>query len=132
MLSMEAPSDELPKNRLAVLTEKPSRGGSTATPAASGAAFESVNGGTSSDIATSYCGYCGSGGAFSASASSGSSGAGAAAGIAAAVFAPITEAFDVEGSSFEGEASAGAAISGVTLARRSPFSARLTLGKSDA
>src|SRR5258708_39894148 len=65
MLSIEAPSDELPKNRLAVLTEKPSRGGLTAATAASGAPFESVNGWISSDIESSYCGYCGHGGGSS-------------------------------------------------------------------
>src|SRR5229473_7642768 len=90
-----APIDELFKNRLAVFTEKPSRGD-----AASGAIFESS-----------------SGGAFSASASSGSSGAVAAGGIAAAVFAPATRALDVDGSSFDGAAFAGAAGAGRTMTR---------------
>src|SRR5258708_28006606 len=79
MPSSDAPSEELPKNRLAVLTEKPSRGGdgSTATTAVSAAPLGSLAGRVSSDIDASYCG---SGGAFSASASSGSSGAGSLAG----------------------------------------------------
>ena len=54
-----------------------------------------------------------------------------AGGAAAAVLAPITEAFDVDGSSFEGAVAAGAAGSGGVVTRRSPFSVRSTLGKSD-
>src|ERR1035437_458776 len=126
MLSADAPSDELPKNRLAVFTEKPScdEAGSSAMAAASGATFKSSSGWASSDIETSYCA---SGGALNASASSGSSGTGCAGGVAAAVFAPATEALDVDGSSI-----AGAAVAGGTATRRSPFSVRSTLGKSDA
>src|SRR5450631_1421051 len=65
MLSAEAPSDELPKNRLAVFTEKPSCDGvgSSAMAAASGATLGSSNGWASSDIETSYCA---SGGALNA------------------------------------------------------------------
>src|ERR1700682_3626521 len=53
-----APIDELPKNRLAVFTENPSRGGA-------GATVKSSDGWASSDIETSYCA---SGGAGKASA----------------------------------------------------------------
>src|ERR1700684_1068030 len=60
MLSAEAPSDELPKNRLAVFTEKPSRDG---VASASAAAFWSSSGWASGGIATSYWA---SGGALSA------------------------------------------------------------------
>src|ERR1700682_1165833 len=131
MLSGE-PS-ELPKNRLGVLNEKLSRGGATlsATAGASGAGLRSSSGLASSDIDTSYC--C-SGGALSASCNSGSSGARSAAGAMAAVLAPITDALDVDGSSFAGTATAGAAASagwGDATTRRSPFSVRSTLGKSD-
>src|SRR6202158_5504376 len=105
MLSAAPPSEELPKNRLAVFTLKPSRdgAGSSTIAAASGAAFKSPSGRASSDIDTSNRA---SGGALSASWSSGSSGAGSAGG-AAAVFAPITEALDVAGYSFEGAVLAG-------------------------
>src|SRR5580704_16924176 len=73
MLSAEPPNEELPKNRLAVLKEKPSCDGDGAITidAASGPPSRWSSGRDSSDIATSYCG---SGGAFSASTSSGSSG----------------------------------------------------------
>ena len=67
--------------------------------AASGAAFRSSSGWASSDIDTSYCA---SGGALSASCSSGSSGGWSPAGAASAVFAPRTDAFEVEGSSSAG------------------------------
>src|SRR5258708_18437694 len=102
-----APIDELPKNRLAVFTENPSRGGTglSATEAGPGATFKSSDGWASSDIETSYCA---SGGALSAAASSGSSGAGLPAGTAAAVFAPLTHALGVDGSSFAGAPPAGA------------------------
>src|SRR6266478_1958717 len=125
------PIDELPKNRLAVFTEKPARGGagSSAMEAAPGATFRSSSGWASSDIETSYCA---SGGALSASASSGSSGTRSADGATAAVFAPATEVLDVDGSSFEGATLAGGAGSGWTVTMRSPFSVRSTLGKSDA
>src|ERR1700733_753120 len=65
MLSADAPSDELPKNRLAVFTEKPSCDGvgSSGIAAASGATFRSSSGWASSDIDTSYWA---SGGALSA------------------------------------------------------------------
>src|SRR5216683_4334795 len=125
-----APIDDLPKNRLAVFTENPSRdgAGSSAMEAAPGATFKSSDGWASSDIETSYCA---SGGALSASASSGSSGGGLRPGMAAAVFAPLTEALDVDGSSFAGAAPAGVAGWGGTRTRRSPFRVRSTLGKSD-
>src|SRR6266702_7038037 len=125
-----APIDELPKNRLPVFTEKPSRGGTglSATEPAPGATFKSSDGWASSDIETSYCA---SGGALRASASSGSSGAGLPAGMAAALFAPLTEALDVDGSSFAGAAPADAAGSGGMRTRRSAFRVRSTLGKSD-
>src|ERR1700733_9709061 len=57
MPSAGAPSEELPKNRLAVFTEKPSCDGvgSSAIAAASGAVFRSSSGWASSDIDTSYC-----------------------------------------------------------------------------
>src|SRR6202022_651168 len=133
IFSAGAPSDELPKNRLAVFTEKPScdGAGSSAMADASGAAFRSSSGWASSDIETSYWE---SGGALSASASSGSSATRSTDGATAAVFAPATEALDVDGSSFEGAASvgAGADVSGGTVTRRSPFRVRSTLGKSDA
>src|SRR6266851_4100465 len=114
IFSTGPPSELLPKNRLAVFTEKPSR-----------------DGGGSSDIETSYWA---SGGALSASASSGSSDARSADGATAAVFAPATEALDVDGSSVEGVAWAGAGVgvSGGTVTRRSPFRVRSTLGKSEA
>src|SRR5258705_3590799 len=95
-----APIDELPKNRLAVFTEKPSCGvAETSAPdAVSDAAFESSGGCISSDFEASYCA---SGGALSASASSGSSGTLAAGGGAAAGFAAATQALDVDGASFD-------------------------------
>src|SRR5437870_12218388 len=109
-MASAAPIEEVPKNRLAVFTEKTSRGGagSSASEAASGDA----SGWASSDIETSYCA---SGGALSASCSSGSSGALCAGGIPAAVFAPATEELDVDGSSFEGAVLAGAAVAGGVL-----------------
>src|ERR1700694_1329441 len=96
MLSADPPSEELPKNRLAVFTLKPScdGAGSSGIAVASGTTFKSSSGWASSDIETSYWA---SGGALSASASSGSSGAGSAGGAAAAVFAPITDAFEGAG-----------------------------------
>src|SRR3982074_430943 len=56
MLSADAPSEVLPKNRLAVLTLKPSRdgAGSSGMATASGATFKSSSGWGSSDIETSY------------------------------------------------------------------------------
>ena len=130
MLSIEPPSEVLPKNRLAVFTEKPSRevAGSSGSVGASGPAFRSSSGWASSDIATSYWA---SGGALSASWSSGSSGARSVGG-AAAVFAPLTEALEVDGSSFEGAVLTGAAGCGGRMTSRSPFSVRSTFGKSDA
>src|SRR5882672_4213198 len=126
------PSDELPKNRLEVLNEKPSRGSAGATASmVSGALFISSSGWASSDIDTSKCA---SGGALSASANSGSSLAGSGAGMAAAVFAPITDALEVDGSSLAGAAAsldAGATVSGDTVTSRSPFNVRSTLGKSE-
>src|SRR5258706_10095556 len=99
MLSIEPPSEVLPKNRLAVFTEKPSRegAGSSGSAAASGPAFRSSSGWASSDIATSYWA---SGGALSASCSSGSSCARSTDGAAAA-FAPLTEALQDGGSLVE-------------------------------
>src|SRR3984893_9717256 len=96
MLSTSPPSEELPKYRLAVFTEKPSceAAGSSGIAVASGATFRSSSGWASSDIETSYWA---SGGALSASASSGSSSAGPGSG-AAAGFGPITDEFDVDGS----------------------------------
>src|ERR1700716_4274526 len=131
IFSAGARSDEVPKNRLAVFTEKPLWDGadSASMAEASGAAFRSSSGWASSDIETSYCA---SGGALSASASSGSSGTRSADGATAAVFAPATEVLDVDGSSFEGATLAGGAGSGWTVTRRSPFSVRSTLGNSDA
>src|SRR6201996_3040209 len=85
MPSAGAPSEELPKNRLAGFTEKPSGGAAGSTAVASGADFSSSSGWASSDIETSYCA---SGGALSASASSGSSGARSPVGAASEVFAP--------------------------------------------
>src|SRR5258705_8278509 len=120
MLTAE-PIDELPKNMLAVFTEKPSRGGTglSATEAAPGATFKSSDGWASSDIETSYCA---SGGALSAAASSGSSGAGLPPRIAAAAFSPLTHALDVEGSSFRGAAPAGSAgWGGVTAGGGGPL-----------
>src|SRR5882672_8068833 len=121
------PSDELPKNRLEL-----SRGGAGATASmVSGALFISSSGWASSDIDTSKCA---SGGALSASANSGSSLAGSGAGMAAAVFAPITDALEVDGSSLAGAAAsldAGATVSGDTVTSRSPFNVRSTLGKSE-
>src|SRR5260370_41511437 len=124
----------LPKNRLDVLNAKLSRGGAalSATADASGTVLRWSSGLASSDIDTSYCG---SGGAERASCSSASSGERSAAGATAAVLAPLTDALDVDVSSFAGAASAGAAISagsGDATTRRSPFSVRSTLGKSDA
>src|ERR1700684_1310247 len=65
MLSADAPSDELPKNRLAVFTEKPSCDGvgPSGMAAAFGAAFGSSSDWASGDIDTSYWA---SGGALSA------------------------------------------------------------------
>src|SRR5438876_11373646 len=130
MLSIAPPSEVLPKNRLAVLTEKPSREGadSSGSAEASGPAFRSSSGWASSDIETSYCA---SGGALSASWSSGSSGARSVVG-AAAVLAPATEALEVDGSSLEGAVLAGAAGWGGTITSRSPFRVRSTFGKSEA
>ncbi len=97
------PSAE-PKNRFDVLNAKASRGGAglTAVAGAEGALLRSSSGSVSNDSDTSYCGsgevYCGNGGALSASSSSGSSGALSAAGGRLALFMPITDAFDVEGS----------------------------------
>src|ERR1700733_8845230 len=56
MLSADAPSEELPKNRLAVFTEKPSCDGAglSGIATASGAALISSSGWASSDIETSY------------------------------------------------------------------------------
>jgi len=100
------PSEELPKNRLAVFTEKPSLrwGGLDWNRQGIGRDFQSSSGLASSDIETSYWA---SGGALSASASSGSSDARSVDGATAAVFAPATEALDVDGSSVEGAAWAG-------------------------
>src|SRR6266851_5274616 len=91
IFSTGPPSEVLPKNRLAVFTEKPScdGAGSSGIAMASGAAFKSSSGWASSDIETSYWA---SGGALSASASSGSSDARSADGATAVVFAPATEA----------------------------------------
>src|SRR5882757_11278030 len=129
MLSGE-PS-ELPKKRLEVLNEKLSRRGASAAGGASGALLDSSNGFGSSDSETSYCG---SGGALRAACNSGSSGARSTGSGTVAVFAPMTDAFDVEGSSLAGADSAGALASGAAgrVTRRSPFSVRSTLGKSDA
>src|SRR5258706_16458334 len=109
-----APIDELPKNRLAVFTEKPSCGAAetSAPDAASDAAFESSGGCISSDFEASYCA---SGGALSASASSGSSGTLAARRVAVPAFAPSNKALAVQGASFEGAAPPGAAGSGLTM-----------------
>src|SRR5712691_6267504 len=96
----EPPSEELPKNRLAVFTLKPSCDGWDA-------AFTSSSGWASSDIEISYCA---SGGALRAACNSGSSGVRPADG-AAAVFAPMTELFDVAGSSSGGDFPAGTALS---------------------
>src|ERR1700733_12675432 len=87
MPSAGAPSEELPKNRLAVFTENPSRGaaGSSAIVVASGAAFRSSSGWDSGDIETSNCA---SGGALSAAANSGSSGTCSLLGAASEVLAP--------------------------------------------
>src|SRR5260370_30809105 len=100
----------LPKNRLDVLNAKLSRGGAalSATADASGTVLRSSSGLASSDIDTSYCG---SGGAERASCSSGSSGERSAAGATAAVLAPLSNALDVDVSSFAGAASAGPPIS---------------------
>src|SRR6185436_2456947 len=131
MLSGE-PSEE-PKNRLEVLNEKLSRRGSGASATCDGSpallnpsSGLSSSGFGSSDIDTSYCG---SGGALSAASSSGSSGARSTDGTAAAVLAPATEAFDVEGSSIAGALPGGIALSagaGGATTRRSPFSVRST------
>ena len=73
-------------------------------------AFRSSSGWDSSDIETSYCG---SGGALSASCKFRIERArDRRDGAASAVLAPRTDALDVEGSSFAGAASAGAAGSG--------------------
>src|ERR1700743_3721716 len=72
MPSAEAPSDVLPKNRLAVFTEKPScdGAGSSVTAAASGAILRLSSGLASDDIEASYWT---SGGALRAACNSGSS-----------------------------------------------------------
>src|SRR5579871_3801115 len=131
MLSSEPPSEAFPKNRLAVLMLKPSREGANAP-------GEFL--GSSDDEPSSFNGagalYCGSGGAFMAACNSGSSdpepdvefGAGAA-----AVFAPMTDEFEVAGSSRGGGISSGRPVSGsiaggVATTRRSPFSVRSTRG----
>src|SRR6185437_7499028 len=140
MLSSEPPSDVLPKNRLAVLILKPSRARGSSTWIAPGELFRSSSGWASSDSEMLYvdsaCGlYCGSGGAFIAACNSGSSGADFDAG-AVAVFAPMTEELEVAGSSRVGGTSSGSPVSGsttggVATTRRSPFSVRSTLGKSE-
>src|SRR5205823_11505685 len=129
MPSAEPPSDELPKNRLAVFTENASGEGAGSRPmaAAPRALFKASSGWASSDIDTSYWA---SGGALSASCSSGSSGARSGGAAASAVFAPATELLEVDGSSFEGAALVGAGGSGGTTTSRSPFRVRSTLGKS--
>src|SRR5258708_29996098 len=122
MLESEPPSDEFPKNRLAVLTSKLSCDGSIAP----GAVFISSSGWASSDIETSYCA---SGGALSASCNSGSSEVSAADG-AAAVFAPATKLLEDAGLSNGGDLSPVAALCGGTAdcaTRPSPFSVRATL-----
>ena len=65
MPSTGPPSDELPKNRLAVLTLKPSRdgAGSIVISEASGVSLRSSSGRASSDNEMSYCA---NGGAFNA------------------------------------------------------------------
>src|SRR5580698_8112350 len=129
MLSAGAPSEEEPKNRLAVLTEKPSCDGAGSSGSASGSTLRSSSGWASSDNDTSYCG---SGGALSAACSSGSSGKWSAGAAASAVLAPRTGALQAAGSSSFGELSAGATTSGCGVTtRRSPFRVRSTLGKSE-
>ena len=110
MLSGE-PSDELPKNRLRglegeIVARRRRRRRDRSD--GSGAVLSSSSGWASSDIEISYCA---SGGALSASASSGSSCAGSAAGAASAVFAPFTDAFDVDGSCWRGAPLGGRAAS---------------------
>src|SRR6266404_3400967 len=117
------PIEELPKNRPAVFTEKPSCTGGPSV----GTSFTASSGRASDGDATSYCA---SGGALSASASSGSSGAWSVSGRLT-VFAPITDELDVDGSSFDGAALAGGKVSGGATTRRSPLSARSTFGKSE-
>src|SRR6185312_14231711 len=99
------PSDE-PKNRLEVLKEKPSRDGAGVRAASrfSGTVLRLSCGLVSSDSDMSYCA---SGGALSAACSSGSSGARSTDGAVSAVLAPLTDVFDVAGSSVVGARSAG-------------------------
>src|SRR5271165_5183515 len=116
MASAGAPSELVPKNRVAVFTEKPSceGAGSSGSAEASGAIFRSSSGWASSDIEISYWA---SGGALNASWSSGSSGTLSEDGAAAAVFAPFTNALDVDGSSFAGAVLPGAVVSGGAVTR---------------
>src|ERR1700741_2783835 len=82
MLTRGPPSEDEPKNRLAVLILKPSRERDGSMAVASGAAFVSSRGWGSNDRETSYCF---NGGALIAACNSGSSGARTdAAGAAAA------------------------------------------------
>src|SRR6187402_3046778 len=105
MLSGE-PSDE-PKNRLEVLKEKPSRGDADGR-TDSRVSGTVLSGRVSSDSEASYCG---SGGARKAACSSGSSGTRSTDGAVSAVFAPLTDVFDVAGSSPAGARPAGSAVS---------------------
>src|ERR1700731_662100 len=129
MASRGAPSDWLPKNRLGVLTEKPSRDGSLSKEVASASAplFAPGSGWDSSDNETSYCG---SGGAFKAAASSGSSGARARE-VPAAVLAPAMGGLTVAGFSLGAASNGAAASGGGATTRRSLFSVRPPLEKSE-
>src|SRR5215475_11397452 len=125
MLTSGPPSDDVPKNRLAVFTLKPS-------------SCSGDDGSIVPDVDFASAGaaaYYASGGPLSASCNSGSSGAFAADG-AAAVFAPNTEPLEVAGSAGIGGLPAGAALSGEGSigrgTRRSPFRVRSTLGNSEA
>jgi hypothetical protein len=124
------PSDE-PKNSVEVFTEKPSRGA-----ACSSAAGTSPDGlGAPADALSGFedGSYCFRGGAASAACNSGSSGACSICRGSAAVFAPITDEFEVAGScGFSSDDGAESAGEGGRTTRRSPFSVRSTLGKSEA
>src|SRR5436190_3263661 len=133
---------ELPKNSVEVLTEKLSRGTTASSVAGtSPERFGALAGLLSSDNDRSNCG---SGGALSASCNSGSSGAcpafcsvlgskdlGGKELGKATLLVPVAEKFGVAGSSGLASpvASAGA---GGSIASRSPFNVRSTLGKSEA